>query len=113
MVLLGWWMGKVMGKGVELPRPEGAVSFQPVGGQRQGVRFQPADLVTAMTASAEQTLAFQDTHVLGDRRQAHSERLGQARACCFDRRRRIGVVAGRPQLGGPSRRTTTLPLRWS
>ncbi len=53
------------------------MSFQPVRRQRQRVRFQPADLVAALAAPAEQTRTFEDTHVLGDRGKAHRERVGQ------------------------------------
>ena len=51
--------------------------LQPISGVPEWTGFEPARTPLGVTAAGNQTCAFQDLEMLGDRRQAHPERLGQ------------------------------------
>jgi hypothetical protein len=62
---------------VEAALPEPPVRLHPLRDARQRRGLQPARPLLRVAAPADQPGAFEDLQVLGDRRHAHRERLGQ------------------------------------
>src|SRR5438045_9684779 len=62
---------------IEALFPEPAVVLQPVGGILERVRGEPAGPPLRLATARDEPGALQHLEVLGDRRKAHRERLGE------------------------------------
>src|SRR3970282_2890796 len=70
-------LSQVFVQAIETLRPDAAISFQPLIGILERVRLEPAGAPLRLAAARNEAGALQHLEVLGDRRQAHLERLRQ------------------------------------
>src|SRR5262249_17508278 len=78
-LLLALQLLQVVLEPVEALFPEHAVVLQPVGCALQRARLEPAGAPLRLAPAGDEPGALQHLQVLGDRRQAHRERLGEFR----------------------------------
>lgn len=69
----------MLGKGIELPLPEGPVARDPEGGASHRPSHETAALDAAVSLPSQQPRVLQDPEVLGDGWEGHVEGLGQGR----------------------------------
>src|SRR5579859_7292631 len=98
LLLLALQPLQVVFQAIEALLPEDAILIEPVGRMLERSRFKAAGTELGVAAATDQAGTFQDLQVLGDRRKAHVEWLGQL----VDR----GFAGGEAREYGASRRVS-------